>query len=63
VGFVMTIVPGAEEPPSYSPLRKSALYRSRPIVRCKNATLALQQGVRDFFSGAGDFYDWRDAVL
>lgn len=25
VSFVMTIVPGAEEPPSYSPLRKFAL--------------------------------------
>jgi len=63
VCFVMTIVPGAEEPPSYSPLRKPALYRGGRIVRCKNATSAYQHGVRDFFSGAGDFYDWRDAVL
>ncbi|WP_124381468.1 hypothetical protein [Ralstonia sp. SET104] len=59
----MTIVPGAEEPPSYSPLRKGELYRSEPMLRCKNATSAWRGGVRDFFSGVGDFYDRRDAAL
>nr|WP_311528231.1 hypothetical protein [uncultured Ralstonia sp.] len=59
----MTIVPGAEEPPSYSPLRKSVFYRSGAMLRCKNATSAWLGDVRDFFSGISDFYDRRDAAL
>ncbi|MBA4235995.1 hypothetical protein D7S78_00565 [Ralstonia pickettii] len=39
------------------------MYRSGPIVRCKNATSARWRAARGFFSGVGDFYDWRDAAL